>query len=338
MVIQDLNYLVSKMRGFNELTVVFESNEENRFLDRDTLETLNRIEQELQGIGDIAKTRSFNTFVREAQRVTRGTTDFPASKGPILFLSRALNAYREQDAESAALINSFVNDDFTRYNITFRYYNHENGMAMGEDRIPQLLGQIESVLDVETPEGVSYRVMGPRLFFQDLYNQLTRDLALSTFTAFLLIFIVASYTFRSLLYGLFSLIPMFAGVLLNFILMVLFNIPLDLTTVMVSCVSIGIGVDDSIHFLLHYRQDENLHHTMELTGRPIILTSLSIIAGLVLLVFSTFRPIGYFGILISIALFNTTIGCLVYLPSFLSIKESVSRRRRIKKGLIRESH
>ena len=335
-IIKDLNHLVEKMKGFSELVVVFESDRENAFLDRDTLEALNNAELKLNELGDISSTRSFNTFVREAQRVTRGTTGFPSSKGPILFLSRALNAYRQRDAESADLINSFVDENYTRFNITFRYYNHETGMAMGEDRVPQLLGQIEAILDEYTPEGVTYRIMGPRMFFQDLYNQLTKDLALSTFTAFILIFIVASYTFRSLLYGFFSLVPMFAGVLLNFVLMVLFNIPLDLTTIMVSCVSIGIGVDDSIHFLLHYKHDGNLHRTMVLTGRPIFLTSLSIMAGLILLIFSTFRPIGYFGVLISIALFNTTIGCLIYLPTILSLKESIARRIRIKKGMITE--
>ncbi len=329
-VIKDMNHLVTKMKGFSELTVVFEGEEENTFLDRDLLDRLNTLELEILRIDDITNTRSFDTFVREAQYATKGTRDFPASKGPILFLSRALNTYRETDPEVEELINGFVNDSYTRYNITFRYYDHETGLALGEDRIPALLEKIQAVLDVYAPEGLSYRILGPRLFFQDLYNQLTKDLAVSTITAFILIFLVSSYTFRSALYGLLSLVPMFAGVLLNFILMVAVNIPLDLTTVMVSCVSIGIGVDDSIHFLLHYRQDGDLRHTMEMTGRPIVLTSLSIVAGLILLLFSTFRPIGYFGILISIALINTTVGCLIFLPCFLSLRETVLgwRKRR----------
>ncbi|MBN2625854.1 MAG: MMPL family transporter [Spirochaetales bacterium] len=332
-VIQDLNHLAVKMKGFSEMTIVFQGEEENTFLDRDLLEKLNTLELEVMKIEDITSTRSFDSFVREAQFVTRGTRDFPASKGPVLFMSRALNSYREQDFKAEETINGFVNRDYTRYNITFRYYDHETGLSMGEDRVPALLGRIESVLDEYAPEGVTYKIMGPRLFFQDLYNQLNRDLAVSTITAFILIFLVASYTFRSLLYGLLSLVPMFAGVLMNFILMVIFNIPLDLTTVMVSCVSIGIGVDDSIHFLLHYQKDQDLYHTMELTGRPIVLTSLSIVAGIILLLFSTFRPIGYFGVLISIALVNTTLGCLVFLPSFLSFQTRRFGEKKIRRKI-----
>ena len=333
-VIIDLNRIVNKMEGFNELTILLTSNEESKFLDRDVLEQLNTMEQELSKNVYVSNTRSFNTFVREAQYVTKGNRDYPKSKGSILFLSRALNSFRDQDQASRELIDGFVNDDFTRYNLTFRYWDSIKGLSMGEDVVPVMIEQINEIVEANLPPGVNYEVAGPRLFFQDLYNILTKDLALSTMTAFILVFIVASYTFRSFTYGLLSLVPMFAGVLLNFIIMVLTGIPLDLTTVMVSCVSIGIGVDDSIHFLLHYKRDEGLRHTMEVTGRPIILTSLSIIAGLILLIFSTFLPIGYFGVLISIALLNTTIGCLVFLPCFISYWERFKRRKKIKQGMI----
>jgi hydrophobe/amphiphile efflux-3 (HAE3) family protein len=333
-VVIDLTKLVTKMKGFSELTILFTSEEKNKFLDLDTLKQLNTLEMELENVKYISNTRSFNTFVREAQFVTRGTRDFPTSKGSILFLSRALNSFRERDEASKELIDGFVNEDYTRYNITFRYYDYETGLAMGEDVVPLMIDQISQVVSAHLPEGVEFEITGPRMFFQDLYNQLTKDLALSTLTAFILIFFVSSYTFKSFTYGILSLIPMFAGVLLNFVIMVLASIPLDLTTVMVSCVSIGIGVDDSIHFLLHYKREGSLRHTMELTGRPIVLTSLSIVAGLALLLFSTFRPIGYFGILISIALINTTIGCLVFLPAFISLWETAKRKKRIRRNMI----
>lgn len=331
-IIVEMNHMVNRFKGFSELTIVFESEESGRFLDRDLLEQLNKLEEDLLELDDISLTRSFNTFVRETQYVTKGNRNYPGSKGPILFLSRALNSFRSTDEKSEALINQFVNEDYSRYNITFRYFNSETGLAMGENRVPRLLNDVESRITAYDWNNLEWEIAGPRLFFQDLYNRLTKDLALSTLTAFALIFLFSSYTFRSFLYGFLSLVPMLAGVMLNFVIMVALQIPLDLTTVMVSCVSIGIGVDDSIHFLLHYRQDEDLKHTMELTGRPIILTSLSIIAGLILLLFSTFRPIGYFGLLIGIALFNTTIGCLVFLPGFLSFKTKRRSKQTLPQG------
>jgi multidrug efflux pump subunit AcrB len=61
-----------------------------------------------------------------------------------------------------------------------------------------------------------------------------------------------------------------------------------------------------------------LAHTLKTAGRPILLTSLSLVAGLLVLCFSQFLPILYFGILVSLALATTTVGALVILPALLS--------------------
>jgi predicted RND superfamily exporter protein len=108
------------------------------------------------------------------------------------------------------------------------------------------------------------------------------------------------------------------------------NIPFDVLTIMFSSVAIGVGVDDSIHLLIQYRRfrrldskssGEALSLALERAGRPILLTSISIIAGLQALAFSSFLPVLYFGMLISIALLATTFGALVILPVFLSFSK-----------------
>jgi len=102
-------------------------------------------------------------------------------------------------------------------------------------------------------------------------------------------------------------------------------------TVMFSSVAMGVGIDDSIHLILWYRrqlavfpdpQDRHkaLTSTLVIAGRPIVLTSLTIVAGLLVLVFSRFMPILYFGLLVSLALFTTTLGALVILPAVLSLE------------------
>ena len=76
------------------------------------------------------------------------------------------------------------------------------------------------------------------------------------------------------------------------------GIPLDMTTLMVASVAIGIGVDDSIHFLLQYRKQlertegtgDPLRNTLHIAGRPIILTSTSIVGGILVLCLSSFKP------------------------------------------------
>jgi predicted RND superfamily exporter protein len=103
---------------------------------------------------------------------------------------------------------------------------------------------------------------------------------------------------------------------------------------MVSSVTIGVGVDDAIHLLFQYRRqrEENsddplqvLIRTLSITGRPILLTTVAIVSGLVVLVFASFKPILYFGMLVIVALSATCLATLFVLPAVLM----VSRRTKL---------
>ena len=141
------------------------------------------------------------------------------------------------------------------------------------------------------------------------------------------VFALSALAFRSLRYGLLTLIPLAAGVMFNFILMTLTGIPLDMTTIMVSSIAVGVGVDDAIHFLLHYRRSaitheakaDALRETLGVTGRPILLTTVSIVGGLSVLALASFRPIAYFGILVVFTLSTACVSTLLILPAVSSL-------------------
>ena len=105
------------------------------------------------------------------------------------------------------------------------------------------------------------------------------------------------------------------------------NIPFDMVTIGFSSVAIGAGVDDAIHFLIRLKDRrmkeknesyiKSIQHNILDTGRPIILTTLSVDAGLLMLLFASFNPIKYFGILMCLALTVAMLSTLLVLPSFL---------------------
>jgi uncharacterized protein len=112
----------------------------------------------------------------------------------------------------------------------------------------------------------------------------------------------------------------------NYIFMYFMNIPFDLVTVGFLSVTAGVGVDNALHFIIRYRRNikdqrllpnEAIHLTMVQTGKPIILTSISIILGLLTLTFASYVPIRYFGFLISAALFNTLLATIFILPAMI---------------------
>ena len=140
--------------------------------------------------------------------------------------------------------------------------------------------------------------------------------------------------FRRLRFGFYALIPLLSGITLNIILMVVAGIPMDMTTVMFSIVVIGVGVDNSIHFLIQFRKQRELFpedlraaiaRALKYTGRPIVVTSFSIVAGFLVLTFASFQPIVFFGILVALALLTAMLGTLIILPAILSLTE---RRKR----------
>ena len=115
-----------------------------------------------------------------------------------------------------------------------------------------------------------------------------------------------------------------------------FRIPLDFITAMIASIAVGLGVDNSIHYLIRFARTR---HTLPLaerirgalinSGIPIFFTSFTLIAGFCVLLFSSFKPILYFGLLISVTMIGCFIGVIFVLPAslhFFKPKTIIERR------------
>src|SRR4030042_756568 len=126
---------------------------------------------------------------------------------------------------------------------------------------------------------------------------------------------------------------------MNFTIMSIFNIPLDIATVMIAAIGIGIGVDNALHFIIHYNIYKNQYistkkailATLKYTSRPILFTTLVLSGGFILFLFSSFKPLKFFGILLAITLLNSTFATLFILPSFFYIKDKMFKVIKFKK-------
>ncbi len=132
---------------------------------------------------------------------------------------------------------------------------------------------------------------------------------------------------RDIRSALLSLIPMTVAVMLNFGIMGWFGIRLDIATSIIAAITIGIGVDDTIHFLNTFRWfrmqgedvDTAIAHTLKVAGKAILFTSLALIFGFSVMEFSTFKPLILFGLLMTITMVATTIGALLVLPAAIKL-------------------
>ena len=145
----------------------------------------------------------------------------------------------------------------------------------------------------------------------------------------LLVFLIGSIVFRSLIGGLYVSVPLLFAVFCIFGLMGHFKIELNVATAMLASIVVGVGVDYIIHFLWHYRSHllesgdpwQAVEATMLTSGRGIIVNAVSVVIGFSVLLVSNFLPIFFFGFLLTISISACLIAAMVILPVL------VTRRR-----------
>ena len=145
--------------------------------------------------------------------------------------------------------------------------------------------------------------------------------------------IIATITLFSLFRGCVSIVPVLVGIMFNYIFMYFTGIPFDLVTIGFSSITFGAGIDDALHYLLRYKYNKDLYTekkiediiimTMNETGRPIILTTVSIVAGMCVLILGSFTPIKYFGLFMAVALTVAMLASLFILPSVIIVANKI---------------
>jgi uncharacterized protein len=139
------------------------------------------------------------------------------------------------------------------------------------------------------------------------------------------IFVMFIILFRSLKLAVLGILPNILAASAVLGLMGWLNIPLDMMTITIAAISVGIGVDNTIHYIhrfkVYYPQHQNYLETMKYChssiGQAMYYTSFTIIVGFSILVFSNFIPTIYFGLLTSLAMFIALTGALTLLPQLL---------------------
>ena len=132
---------------------------------------------------------------------------------------------------------------------------------------------------------------------------------------------------HSLSIALLSLIPNLFPVAIIFGVMGYTGITLDIATAVIAAIVIGVAIDDTIHFLHHWREGatqnlswkDNVTHTYKRAGRAILLTTLLLLIGFPLMMFSQLKSVAYFGLLTSIAAFSALVADLFLLPLLLRL-------------------
>ena len=177
--------------------------------------------------------------------------------------------------------------------------------------------------DNETTK-LSFRLSGIPVITDRINSSLFRGQIRSIALAFLMVFTMLVIQFKSVKIGLYSIIPLILTILTAGGAMGVFNIPLNVSTMMVASIAIGAGIDYTIHYISRYKNElktknkkNALKATLTGTGRAIVFNSISIAAGVFVLSFSNIKMMASFGQLIGSVMLVSVIYTLLLLPILL---------------------
>ncbi|MCD6295810.1 MAG: MMPL family transporter [Deltaproteobacteria bacterium] len=181
--------------------------------------------------------------------------------------------------------------------------------------------------NIENLTKLSVQQTGMPIIYTDLDRKIIRSQASSLSIAILLVFIFLTYRLKSLVGGLISITPILLAILINFTIMAIFGIPLDVVTVLIGSVAVGIGIDYTIHFITRFKVEhakgktelEALDKTLETTGKAIVINALSVTMGFLALVLGNIVPMQRFGYLIALTMIISAMASITVLPALILV-------------------
>ena len=219
------------------------------------------------------------------------------------------------------ILNSYISNDDSIVRISTRVY--ESSESLNRDL---LLEKINS--DLQQRFGISsdkYKITGLAVLYNNMLQSLFSSMLNSVLIVYTVIALMLLILFRSVKI-------MFAGLLPNILIglgilgtMGLFKIPLDIMTITVASISVGIAVDNTIHYLYKFKSEYQLNNDFNeamikshsTIGRAIFYTASTISLGFLIFSFSNFIPTIYFGIFTALAMFFAFLVSLTLLPILL---------------------
>jgi hydrophobe/amphiphile efflux-3 (HAE3) family protein len=312
--IRGLNAFAENLSGIISIETLLEG-APGVFKEPRSLAELDRLQQQVGGLEGVQKTHSLADLVKEINQVLHAGDEafysVPGRREQIAQYLLLLEMSGEQD-----LVSRFVNDDFSKARLSARVAS----MTSADYRL--LLDRIQACAASHISPDRTVQLTGTVVLYATIVDTLTKGQIRSLGLAFLLITLMMSLYLRSVRIGLISMIPNLFPVLLVLGVMGWTGITLNIVTVMISSIALGIAVDDTIHYLARYRIElrgtgdrlQAMRRTMLHTGRAIFFTSVVMAGGFWVICLSDFRPNIYLGLLTGVAMISALLANLLLLP------------------------
>ena len=291
------------------------SDDSKYWFTKDKIDRIKNVHSYLENLDHIGKVLSFYSIIEIATTLNNNNELGTLEMG-VLYTKLPENIKRE-------IVDPYISVTNNEARISLRIKDSSKDLRRNE-LIKKINYDLHNKLNLKEE---SYKLGGVLILFNNLLQSLFKSQILTLGLVMLGIFIMFLILFRNVKISLIGVIPNFIAAFSILGLIGLLNIPLDMMTITIAAITIGIAVDNSIHYIYRFIEEfkykQNYNEVIKIchssVGVAILNTSITIVFGFSILVLSNFIPTIYFGIFTGIAMLLAMLLVLSLLPALITL-------------------
>ncbi len=290
----------------------YQSNEKYWFT-KDKIDKIEKVHNYLDGLPAIGKVLSFSSILKVAEQLNNDK--------PLGTLEMGVLYTKIPESIKKEIVDPYISIKDNEARINLRIKDSQEDLRRN-DLINKINYDLENKLNLKKDE---FKLAGVLILFNNLLQSLFKSQILTLGFVMIGIFSMFMILFKNFKLSLIGVVPNFIAAFFILGIIGLLEIPLDMMTITIAAITIGIAVDNSIHYIYRFKEEFkdncNYEKTLNLchstVGVAILNTSITIVFGFSILVFSNFIPTIYFGVFTGIAMLLAMVSVLTLLPSLI---------------------
>jgi predicted RND superfamily exporter protein len=291
--------------------------DEKYWFTKDKVDTIQSVHNYLDSLPAIGKVLSFSSIIEVATQLNNNK--------PLGTLEMGVLYSKIPESIKKEIIDPYISIKDNEARISLRIIDSQDGLRRN-DLINKINYDLENELKLSKDE---FKLGGVLILFNNLLQSLFKSQILTLGLVMVGIFTMFIILFRNIKLSLIGVVPNFIAAFFILGIIGLLGIPLDMMTITIAAITIGIAVDNSIHYIYRFKEEfsKNKDYTKTLkichstVGVAILNTSITIVFGFSILIFSKFIPTIYFGVFTGLAMLLAMISVLTLLPSLILISK-----------------
>ena len=310
---EDLKNNEDKEDDFEDWDNESENDDEKYWFTKDKIDKIASVHNYLDGLPQIGKVLSFSSIIDVATALNNNK--------PLGTLEMGVLYTKIPENIKTEIIDPYISIKDNEARISLRIIDSQENLRRN-DLIKKINYDLENKIGLDEKE---YKLAGVLILFNNLLQSLFKSQILTLGLVMIGIFIMFLILFRNIKLSLIGVVPNFIAAFFILGIIGLLGIPLDMMTITIAAITIGIAVDNSIHYIYRFNEEFNISKDYKTTintchstvGKAILNTSITIVFGFSILVLSKFIPTIYFGIFTGLAMLLAMISVLTLLPSLI---------------------